>query len=224
MTALRMLMEPRGGEPARLSVEDEWLLDAARLIWTAQGSLQPTVSLSKMDEEMRHLPMPLTRLNKELVRTRKPTSHHSYYGSPSNVLIDLRLLSRFKASVNGNPSPDNPFMKHWVPFIIQDALLIHTVLFTSACFLNETGHLPKTVVVALRALMYQTLNQHLRANSTQTTDAAILAVTEMVLDEWYWGATKDLHAHMKGLKTMITMRGGLQDLGMNGYLSKLIIM
>lgn len=114
-------------------------------------------------------------------------------------------------------------MKHWVPFIIQDALLIHTVLFTAACFLNETGHLPKTVVVALRALTYQALNQHLRANATQTTDAAILAVTEMVLDEWLWGATKDLLAHMGGLKTMIKMRGGLQDLGMNGYLSKLIL-
>ena len=73
MGALRVLMEPEDGEYSGLSVENEWLLDAARLIWAAQGSPQPSVSLSKMDEEMRHLPMQLTKLNKELVRTRKFT-------------------------------------------------------------------------------------------------------------------------------------------------------
>lgn len=115
-------------------------------------------------------------------------------------------------------------MKHWVPYIIQDPLLINTVLFTSACFLNETGHLPKTVVVALRGIVYQALNDSLRSSATQTSDAAVLAVAEMVLDEWYWGRTQDLHAHMGGLRTMIRMRGGLQDLGMHGYISKMVLM
>lgn len=210
MGALAELMERRrdgGSTPGGLvSVEDEWMLDAARLVWQAEGAPQPSVSLGRLDDEMRHLPMPLTRLNKELVRTH------------------LKLLSRFKASVGGSPAPDNPFMKHWIPFIIQDPLLIQTVLFTSACFLNETGHLPKTVVVALRGLVYQHLNQNLRSHKDQTTDAAILAVAEMVLDEWYWGATHELYAHLNGLKTMIRMRGGLQGLGMHGFLAKLILM
>lgn len=212
MGALGELMERRrdgggGSSPGGLlSVEDEWMLDAARLVWAAEGTPQPSVSLGRLDDEMRHLPMPLTRLNKELVRTH------------------LKLLSRFKASVGGSPAPDNPFMKHWIPFILQDPMLIQTVLFTSACFLNETGHLPKTVVVALRGLVYQQLNQNLRSHKNQTTDAAILAVTEMVLDEWYWGATHELYAHLNGLKTMIRMRGGLQDLGMHGFLAKLILM
>lgn len=197
--------EDDGGGGGLLSAQDEWMLDAARLVWQAEGTPQPSVSLGRLDDEMRHLPMPLTRLNKELVRTH------------------LKLLSRFKSSVAGSPPHDSPFMKHWIPFIIQDPLLIQTVLFTSACFLNETGHLPKTIVVALRGLVYQALNQNLRSNKNQTTDAAILAVTEMVLDEWYWGATHELYAHLKGLKTMILLRGGLQDLGMHGFLSKLIL-
>lgn len=114
-------------------------------------------------------------------------------------------------------------MKHWVPYIIQDPLLINIVLFTSACFLNETGHLPKSVVAALRGIVYQSLNENLRSSRAQTTDAAILGVAEMVLDEWYWGATQDLHAHMSGLRTMISMRGGLQDLGMHGLISKMVL-
>lgn len=115
-------------------------------------------------------------------------------------------------------------MKHWVPYCIQDPLLINTVLFTSACFLNETGHLPKTIVVALRGLVFQSLNNALRRPEAQTSDAAVLAVAEMILDEWYWGRTQDLHAHTNGLKTMIRMRGGLQPLGMHGYTSKMILM
>ena len=107
--------------------------------------------------------------------------------------------------------------------MIQDPLLINTILFTSACFLNETGHLPKSVVVALRGIVYQSLNDNLRSPASQTSDAAILAVAEMLQDEWYWGRTQDLHAHMSGLRTMIKMRGGLQDLGLHGYMSKLIL-
>lgn len=137
---------------------------------------------------------------------------------------DLRLLSRFKASVSGAGDPENPFMKHWVPFVIQDPLLIKTVLFTSACFLNETGHLPKSIVAAFRGIVYQSLNERLRLPDTQTSDAATLAVAEMALMEWYWGSTQEVHAHLQGLRTMVQLRGGIQDLGMHGYISKMILM
>lgn len=139
------------------------------------------------------------------------------------ICADLRLLSRFKANISGVPNPDNPFMQHWVPYLIQDPLLVNIVLFTSACFLNETGHLPKTVVTALRGIVYHSLNENLRNSKSQTSDAAIMAVAEMVLDEWYWGATQDLHAHMNGLRIMISMRGGFQDLGMHGLISKMVL-
>ena len=139
-------------------------------------------------------------------------------------MTDLRLLSRFKSCISGTPDPDNPFMKHWVPCMIQDPLLIKIIQFTSACFLNEIRHIPKSVVVALRGTVFQSLNDYLRSPQSQTTDVAILAVTEMVLDEWYWGGTQALQAHMKGLRTMVALRGGLQDLGMHGYIAKAILM
>lgn len=152
-----------------------------------------------------------------------PTAPLNVVINPSNF-PDLRLLSRFKANVSGTPEADNPLMKRWIPFMVQDPLLMKIVLFTSACFLNEIGFLPKTVVIALRGIIYQALNDHLASKKQQVNDAAILAVTEMVLDEWYWGATHELHAHLKGLKVMITLRGGLQNLGMHGYLTKMILM
>lgn len=68
--ALKAILERHNDTNTRLTAEDEWMVDAARLIWEAQGSQSPTSSLQQMDQELRHLPMTPTKLNKELVRTR----------------------------------------------------------------------------------------------------------------------------------------------------------
>ncbi|KAM5353637.1 hypothetical protein ACJ41O_000287 [Fusarium nematophilum] len=156
-------------------------------------------------EQLRYLPMEPTNLNKELVR------------------IHLQLLCRFKCSVDGNPDPGNAFMKYWVPCCVQDPLLLQIVLFTSSCFLSETGHIPKIIAMMHKGKVYQLLNSQLRDEASQTSDGSILGVIQMVADSWYWGATADLKAHIRGLKQMIRMRGGLDKLGLHGYLAKMII-
>lgn len=52
----------------------------------------------------------------------------------------------------------------------------------------------------------------------------MLAVCQLILTSWYWSSTKELHAHMAGFKKMIELRGGCQDLGMEGYTTKLALM
>lgn len=140
------------------------------------------------------------------------------------MLLDLQLLSRFKVSIDGNPGPENAFMRHWVPLTIQDPLMLHVILYTSACFLKELGHVPKTLTMAYKGTVYQMLNKSLCTDKAQCSDGVVLAVSQLVIDEWYWGATSDLKAHMLGLKTIIRMRGGLQELGMHGFLAKLILL
>lgn len=71
---------------------------------------------------------------------------------------------------------------------------------------------------------YHMLNEQLRSEETQVSDASILGVTQMVVDSWYWGATTDLKAHIRGLKQMVQMRGGFANLGLHGYLAKTILM
>ena len=66
------------------------------------------------------------------------------------------------------------------------------------------------------------LNEHLRSKSS-TTDVAIAAVTQLILDEWYWGEANDLRAHLRGLREMIRLRGGFRNLGLNGMIAKLVI-
>lgn len=101
--------------------------------------------------------------------------------------------------------------------------MLHIILYTSTCFLNETGHIPKLGVMAHKGKAIRMLNENLRSQSHQTNDAVIAGVVQLVVNEWYWGDTDDLCAHMRGLREMIRIRGGFHNLGMDGLLAKMVI-
>ncbi|KAH7121341.1 hypothetical protein EDB81DRAFT_228406 [Dactylonectria macrodidyma] len=203
---LRLIFERRLTIANRIP-EDEWAEDEARALLTSEDARRPLdFPVEGAMEQLRFLPMAPTKMNKELVR------------------IHLQLLCRFKVSVDGNPDPNNAFMKHWVPCCVQDPLLLQIVLFTSACFFSETGHIPKTLAMVHKGRVYKMLNEQLRDEATMTSDASILGVAQMVIDSWYWGATADVKAHIQGLKQMIRLRGGLYNLGLHGFLSKTVLM
>ncbi|KAL7952108.1 hypothetical protein V8C42DRAFT_26437 [Trichoderma barbatum] len=201
---LRLILQARLKVTNRI-VNDEWSIDGPQLMRALQQATQPPAMIGGLDDQLRNLPMEPTRLNIELVR------------------IHLQLLSRFKASIDGNPDPESRFMKHWVPLSIKDPLLLQIVLYTAVCFLKETGRVPKMLVWAYKGVVHRMLNEHLSSTRMQTGDAAIMGAAQMVMDSWYWGTTEELRAHMSGLKTMIRMRGGLQDLGMGGFLAKTVL-
>jgi hypothetical protein len=156
--------------------------------------------------QLNYLPMRPTKLNKDLVR------------------IHLSLLSRFKCSIDGQPDPTNEFMNIWVPCTMQDPLLLQIVLFTSACFLTETGDMPKKLRQIYQGHVYFMLNKQLRDENARGNDTLLLAVVQMIADSWYWGETDQLTLHLSGLKRMVRMRGGLGELGLRGYLAKMILM
>ncbi|KAK1579536.1 uncharacterized protein LY79DRAFT_340916 [Colletotrichum navitas] len=188
--------------------------------------------ISAVDDEIVHLPVAQSVLNKKLLR------------------IYVTVLSRFKASLNGDPDPNNPFMRHYSPFCLQDPLVVQIILYTSACFLHETGHIRTTALRTLKGRAIHMLNESLRSHgadgrrhskdrgtaetalaTTTTTgsserskhpsDAAIAGVIQLTITEWYWGETEDdLRYHLKGLRGMIRLRGGFDQLGMNGLLAK----
>ncbi|KAK8913235.1 hypothetical protein H634G_08526 [Metarhizium anisopliae BRIP 53293] len=187
-------------------VQDEWEIDGRQLIRALYATDQPGKTISSFEDQMQRLPMAPTKMNKELVRTH------------------LQLLSRFKASLDGSPRPKNRFMKHWIPYSIQDRLVLHIVLCTTASFLHETGRLPKVLLHIHRATAAQMLNEYISSPTLCTSDSAMLAVMQLILTSWYWSSTEELHAHMTGFKKMIQLRGGCQNLGMEGFTSKIALL
>ncbi|KAI8249173.1 hypothetical protein K4K56_010423 [Colletotrichum sp. SAR 10_98] len=170
-----------------------------------------------MEDQFRHLPVAQTPLNKKLLR------------------IYFDVLSRFKASLTGDPDPSNPFIKHYAPFCIQEPLVVQTIMYASACYIHETGHLPRTALMASKGRAIHMLNQRISSGrnsaaasntgtvgeTSGTNDAAIASVIQLAAAEWYWGDNnEDVQHHFKGLRDMIRLRGGFDRLGMNGILAK----
>ena len=207
------------------------------MTWTSKdGDAQRHGNLHQISspaQDLAHLPIPATRLNAELVRICKGNPEPPPLVSDSRCVcvsilterfrrLDVKLISRFKACLDGNPDSSNPYTKFYVPYCIQTPLLAQVAIYTSACFLNETGHLDRMVAMAHKGQAIRMLNDHLRSKSS-TSDEAITAVIQLILDEWYWGETGDLRAHLRGLREMIRLRGGLRNLGMHGMISKLAL-
>ena len=135
---------------------------------------------------------------------------------------DVKLISQFKASLDGNPDPSNPYIRYHVPYCVQSPLLVNVAIYTAACFLSDTGHIDTTVAMAHKGHAIQMLNEHIQSASVPS-DEGITGVVQLIVDEWYWGDPNHLHTHLRGLREMIKLRGGFQTLGLHGLISKLAI-
>ncbi|KAJ4396604.1 hypothetical protein N0V93_000825 [Gnomoniopsis smithogilvyi] len=141
--------------------------------------------------------------------------------------IFVNFVSRFKATLDGDVDLNtSAYMTRFVPFCLHSPLLIQTAIYTSACFLNEMegrhNLIDSTTAVAHKFRAIKVLNEHLQTHES-TTDEAISAVMQLMLNEWYWGNMDDLEAHTRGLKEMIRLRGGFRSVGLSGLLAKLVI-
>lgn len=96
-------------------------------------------------------------------------------------------------------------------------------MYTAACFLSQTGHLDERVTMAHKGESIRLLNSRLHSESS-SSDEVIAAVIQLIVNEWCWGETNDLCAHLRGLREMIRLRGGFRNLGLHGLISKLAIM
>ena len=138
------------------------------------------------------------------------------------TVTDIKLISPFKASIDGNPDPSNPYIKYHVPYTVQSPLLVHVAIYTAACFLSETGHIDTTRAMDHKGFAIKLLNEHIRSTALPS-DEGITGVIQLIIDEWLWGDVNDLRAHLRGLREMIKLRGGFRTLGLHGLISKLAI-
>lgn len=57
----------------------------------------------------------------------------------------------------------------------------------------------------------------------QIADGTILAVLKLALFEAIFGRVEAYRVHMQGLGRIVALRGGLEGLGMEGYLARLLV-
>lgn len=134
----------------------------------------------------------------------------------------MRTLAPFSAALDGKPESSNAYIKCYIPLCLQNALLAQTAMYTAACFLNEAGHLDRQVTLAHKSQAINLLNESLWMNAG-SSDEIVAAHAQLILNEWYWGGTTDLGAHLRGLKEMVRLRGGFRSLGLHGLIAKMAI-
>ena len=140
----------------------------------------------------------------------------------NHLWADVKLICQYKASLDANPDASNPYIKFYVPYSVQSPLLANVSVYTAAGFLNQTGHIDQTVAMASKCHAIGLLNDHLGSKSLPS-DEGIAGVVQLIVNEWYWGDTNDLRAHMRGLREMIKLRGGFGHIALHGLISKLAI-
>ncbi|KAH6844926.1 hypothetical protein B0I37DRAFT_392272 [Chaetomium sp. MPI-CAGE-AT-0009] len=138
------------------------------------------------------------------------------------LAIFVNFVSQFTASLDGNPSASHPYIRYYVPYCINSQLLVHVAIYSVACFLTDTGHGERTVAMAHKGHVIKLLNEHIRSQLAPS-DEVIAGVLQITLNEWLWGNTNDLRAHLHGLRDMIRSRGGFRTLGLHGLISKLAL-
>lgn len=131
----------------------------------------------------------------------------------------MHSLSRLKGTLDGKAEPDNPFIDHYAPWCFQSPLLASVAVSVSAAWLMYLKRMPAQVAVALKVQAIQKLNAYLQSPAA-ATDEAISAVSQLMLNDWYFGETRDVQAHLKGLRELVRLRGGFEGTRVNILVSK----
>jgi hypothetical protein len=142
------------------------------------------------------------------------------------AVIVLKLITKYVVSLDGNTTP-NYYNDYWVPWSMKSPLLAHLGIFTAAIYQAEAQKTPSgkcTIVLRYKVQAIKILNEMLSSKSTATCNEAIAGVTYLLTNEWYWNNPDVVQRHMRGLKEIIRLRGGIDELGMRGFLKTLVLL
>jgi hypothetical protein len=134
----------------------------------------------------------------------------------------VRTLAPFHAALDGVADPCHPYLKHYVPFILQSPVLRQTSIYNSAGFLHDQGHMDKATMLPYKAKAISLFNSHISVQPSPS-DEIIAAHIQLTLNEWYWSDSTDLGSHLQALKEMIRSRGGLLSLGQQSLIVKMAL-
>lgn len=114
---------------------------------------------------------------------------------------------------------------HFIPLILTDPASVHTVLLMAVSRdAKAQGRNSHTIdVLQLRAMAIREINSAMTDNDRGTSDQLIAAVANMASYEALFGSRTICNTHMQGLRGMVSLRGGLPALGLDGLLERLIL-
>ncbi|KAL6790940.1 hypothetical protein J3E68DRAFT_81881 [Trichoderma sp. SZMC 28012] len=142
-----------------------------------------------------------------------------------NYIIPFSNGSCHKNKDSSNRWLINMQLKHWIPLALSDRGLM-AALFLQSC--HSLGVLNPSQDYADMSTKYrlqciQSTNASLAKTATQMSDATIAKVMIMAVDEFTLGNVDAWRAHLTAITWMIERRGGVDALGVGGFLKEVIV-
>ncbi|TKA55294.1 hypothetical protein B0A55_12882 [Friedmanniomyces simplex] len=111
------------------------------------------------------------------------------------------------------------------PFVITDAAPFHAVLLVATTHYRRSRGAPAHAIdpLQLRGMAIREINRALEDPVRATSDQLIAAVAHMACYEALCGDRDIFNTHMTGLLRLVSMRGGLPTLGLEGLLERILL-
>ncbi|KAM6478031.1 hypothetical protein HDV62DRAFT_371793 [Trichoderma sp. SZMC 28011] len=142
-----------------------------------------------------------------------------------NYIIPFSNGSCHKNKDSSNRWLINMQLKHWIPLALSDRGLM-AALFLQSCHSLEALNPCQNysdMSIKYRLQCIQSTNASLATTSTQMSDATIAKVMIMAVDEFTLGNVDGWRAHLTAITWMIERRGGVDALGVGGFLKEVIV-
>lgn len=158
------------------------------------------------------------------VEAKRSTNEEILLSSKSSTTLVLpNPRTRWATPFESQPDPE----KVYIPMLTDHCKSILAMISTSPATFNFVLPNPETCQILLQ-LKQQTLvsiNTLIRDTppGEPMSDIVIAAVVEMASYESMFGSPTTYHTHMRGLQDMVIGRGGLQKLGFDGLLMRMIL-
>ncbi|KAF4637994.1 hypothetical protein G7Y89_g74 [Cudoniella acicularis] len=145
-----------------------------------------------------------------------------------NILVDhfLKVVGPgMNAFIAGATGTVDPIKTVYIPFSMSDPCVFHGLLLLSARSFAKLSLDTSYHITALKHKVgcIHLVNQGLGIPGKQTSDAIIAAVLMLAVEEMLLGDPEVFKAHLKGLQSMVVIRGGLDKLGLGGILKQLAL-
>ena len=152
-------------------------------------------------------------------------------------------LAPFLVTIDGK-DPPAAFYGQWTPWIVQSPLMSSVTILSASCYQSEVRGLEVAKfreTITIQGKIISVINEHLRKKKLKDIGYdAIAAVMYLAMNEvgnlrpyfdplltaiqWYFGDDASFWAHMKGMKEMLRLQGGIKSMPEDSLLRKQIVM
>ncbi|KAH8597041.1 hypothetical protein B0O99DRAFT_685512 [Bisporella sp. PMI_857] len=149
--------------------------------------------------------------------------------------LDRLYLDRYIAFAYGmdmlidTPQKRMPLTSVYLPAAMKDSITLYSMLLTGAQCFDQSEQDPASRAqtryhcALYRGRLLQSISKALDDDRTVVSDCTIAGLVKLETDEWLAGNKEQFNLHANAIRNIVRLSGGLHALGMQGFLSELIL-